>query len=174
MRYFFAEQDRTLRDAISVRGVDVKNGPRHIISHSDVDSLPQYSFYYLNQSSGETLQDFYQSPVPFVSKRMMEVISMYEEECLFKNVYLVDYSMKSMWAYFFIIAPLRDVLSDHVERFSDGREKQVILDAMRTEGHHIFYLKNSLSRRPVVSLAVVESLLRRGVSGIKFEELEVI
>ena len=37
----------------------------------------------------------------------------------------------------------------------------------------MFYLESSMSRRPLVSLAAAESLLRRGAVGLVLEEVEV-
>jgi len=51
--------------------------------------------------------------------------------------------------------------------------EQLTLDAGKIGHHNIFLLENSLSIHPVVSLEVVECLLRRKAVGIIFEELEV-
>ena len=48
-----------------------------------------------------------------------------------------------------------------------------MLDREKIGRHHLFLPKDSRRKDPVVSLALAESLLRRNVTGICFEEVEV-
>ncbi|GFI05170.1 hypothetical protein IMSAGC005_04024 [Lachnospiraceae bacterium] len=50
----------------------------------------------------------------------------------------------------------------------------MILGKEKIGDHKAFLLADSRIRLPVVSLEVVESLLRRRVMGVQFKEIEVI
>ena len=172
-RYFFLEQDRALRDAVCAEDADLKFGARKIFLPEDRDVLNANPVFYL-KGSGETFPDLYQSPFLMVSRKVEQVFSMYEQEMEFGSAVLIDTSAKRSVRYYLPLIPRKDVLWDKAERFPDGREKQVILDKSKIGHCHIFYLADSFTRRPVVSLAAAESLLRRNVTGIKFEEAEMI
>ena len=172
-RYFFVGQDRKVQDTIRLEEFDIVNGPRRIFQPEEERALNEAVFLYLKKGAGETVLDFYQSPVTMVSGLVRQVFAMYEEDIAFKRVYLVDREQKRSHNFFIPLIPRLDALSPKVERYPDGREKQVILDGSRTRGRHVFYLESSMSRRPLVSLAAAESLLRRGAVGLVLEEVEV-
>ena len=172
-RYFFVGQDRKVRDTIHLEEFDIVNGPRRIFWPEEGDALNEAVFLYLKKGEGETVLDFYQSPVTMVSGLVRQVFAMYEEDIRFKRVYLVDRENKVSHNFYIPLIPRLDALSPRVERYPDGREKRVILDGRRARGRHVFYVAASMSRRPLVSLAAAESLLRRGAAGLVLEEVEV-
>lgn len=135
--------------------------------------LESYSVFYLKKGCGETFQSYYQSPTSLVSEMMKQVMSMYEARISFRPVYLIDREKKCSYNYYIPLIPKLSALSAYTERLLDGREKQPVLDREKVEGHHIFYLSDSTVRRPVFSLAAVESLLRRNAVGLIFQEVEV-
>ncbi len=166
-------QDRKVRDTIHLEEFDIVNGPRRIFWPEEGQALNETVFLYLKKGEGETVLDFYQSPVTMVSGLVRQVFAMYEEDIRFKRVYLIDRENKISHNFYIPLIPRLDALSPRVERYPDGREKRVILDGSRARGCHVFYLASSMSRRPVVSLAAAESLLRRGAAGLVLEEVEV-
>lgn len=172
-RYFFAEQDRQVRDCIRLEGFDLVNGSRRVMSTQERDTVNEATFLYVKKGPEETVLDFYQSPTIMVSALVREVFSMYEDEIAFKKVYLVDLGRDLSHNFYIPFIPRVDALSPEVCRYPDGREKKVILDREKCRGHHVFFLADSMTRRPVLSLAAVESLLRRHTAGMKFQEVEV-
>lgn len=172
-RYFFMGQDRNVRDTIRLEGFDIIHGPRRVFRPEERDRLNEAAFLYLQKGGGETVLDMYQSPVTMVSAKVRQVFAAYEKEIVFKRIYLIDRENKLSHNFYIPLIPMRDVLSSHVERWPDGREKRVVLDSRRAAACHVFYLDNSMTRRPLVSLDVAESLLRREIGGVVFEEVEV-
>lgn len=65
------------------------------------------------------------------------------------------------------------MLSDKTEFYSNGSVKRLILDSKKIGEHKIFAMDSRKFRNPFVSLEVVESLLRREMTGILFKEMEV-
>ncbi|HJA71012.1 MAG TPA: hypothetical protein IAA07_05435 [Candidatus Lachnoclostridium stercoravium] len=172
-RYFFAEQDRQVRDCIRLEGFDLVNGQRKIFRPEEKDMVNEATFLYVKDGREETVLDFYQSPVTMISSSVQEVFAMYEDNILFKRVYLVSREKGISRNFYIPFIPRLDGMSSFVERYPDGREKKVILDREKCRGHHVFYLADSMTRRPVISLAAAESLLRRRVIGLKLQEVEV-
>ena len=162
-----------MRDTIRLEGFDIIHGPRRVFRPEERDRLNEAAFLYLQKGGGETVLDMYQSPVTMVSAKVRQVFAAYEKEIVFKRIYLIDRENKLSHNFYIPLIPMRDVLSSHVERWPDGREKRVVLDSRRAAARHVFYLDNSMTRRPLVSLDVAESLLRREIGGVVFEEVEV-
>ena len=164
-------QDRNQRNIVNIEGFDLTNGPRKILKKDpDVNDAV---FLYIKGPGDGCVPDFIQSPVTMISYPVKEVFSMYEDGISFKRVYITDLKKKFSYRFYIPFIPEMDSLSDNVERFPDGREKKVILDKKKCMRHHVFFIKDSITRRPVVSLAVLESMLRRNVKGIDIKEVEV-
>ena len=89
-RYFFAEQDRQVRDCIRLEGFDLVNGSRRVMDMRERDTVNETTFLYIKKGPEETVLDFYQSPAVMVSAVVRQVFSMYEDGITFKKVYLVD------------------------------------------------------------------------------------
>ena len=137
------------------------------------DTVNETTFLYIKKGPEETVLDFYQSPAVMVSAVVRQVFSMYEDGITFKKVYLVDLERGLSHNFYIPSNPRLAPLSFEVCRYPVLREKKVILDRGKCRGHHVFFLEESMSRRPVLSLAAVESLLRRRTVGMKFQEVEV-
>ena len=127
-------QDRKVRDTIHLEEFDIVNGPRRIFWPEEGQALNEAVFLYLKKGEGETVLDFYQSPVTMVSGLVRQVFAMYEEDIRFKRVYLVDRENKVSHNFYIPLIPRIDALSPRVERYPDGREKRVILDGSPREG----------------------------------------
>ena len=66
-----------------------------------------------------------------------------------------------------------DMLSGKTEFYPNGSVKRLVLDPQKIGEHHVFWLNDKRFRNPFVSMEIVESLLRRNVTGIIFKEVEV-
>lgn len=171
-RYFFMEQDKRLLDCISLRDFDVK-GSRMVFRKSDAKDINDTTILYLKKNSGETGQDFFQSPATMVSKMVKDVFYMYQEDIIFKKVIVIGKEEKTQLIYYIPLMDEIECMSDSVLRYPNGMEKSVVLDRERVGTNRVFLLKDSMVKRPVVSIEVVESLLRRNQVGIIFQEVEV-
>lgn len=172
-RYFFAEQDRTVRDCIRLEGFDAVNGPRKIPLGGDWEKINDATFLSIKPGREETVLDFYQSPVLMVSARIRQVFARLEPEIQWKRVYLVCRERESSYPLFIPLIPMMDGLSSQVSRYPDGRERQVILDCEKCRGRHVFFLQNSAARRPIMSLQAAEAIFREDIIGLNIQEVEV-
>lgn len=172
MRYFTMEQDKELWDCIEFRDFDIC-GPRHIFYKKDADDINDTTTLYLTEKSGECAPDFIQSPIPLVSDTVKKVLDMYEDDLVFKSVAVISKEQGMILPYHTLLLDSMNMLSEKTEFYPNGSVKRLVLDPERIGEHRAFWLDDRRFRNPFVSLEIVESLLRRNVTGIVFREVEV-
>lgn len=172
-RYFFMEQDNTLMDVIGLRDFDIY-GKRHIFTWEDSEKMNDVTPLYLDETKGECAPDFIKSPVYMVSEMAKKVIDMYEDDLVFKKIVLIHKEETRQLVYFHLLLKEVEAVDETTEYYPNGIEKQLILNREKIGDHKAFLLADSKIKLPVISLEVVESLLRRHVMGVTFKEIEVI
>lgn len=171
-RYFFMDQDNVLPDTIGLRDFDIY-GNRHIFTYDDIDRMNDVTALYLDGTAGECAPDFIKSPVYMVSEMMSEVVDMYEDGLIWKKIVMIHKEEERQLAYFHLLLKEIEVLHKDTEYYPNGMEKRMVLDKDKIGYHKVFLLADSRVKLPVVSLEVVESLLRRHIMGVTFKEIEV-
>lgn len=172
MRYFIMKQDHQLPYSFKLRDFEM-TGKHQVFYKEEADKLNEVSFLYVLGKGDEAYADFIQNPVYMVSEVVQGVLDMYEDDLVFKKVILIHKEAQIQKKYFHLVTDHIEGLSDKTPFYPDGREKKLILDYNKVKAHHVFQLKDAKGVYLIVSLAVVESLLRRKVQGILFEEIEV-
>lgn len=172
MRFFTMEQDRKLQDLIQFRDFDIA-GPRHIFYKEDEADIDNSVTMYLAPKSGETAPDFIQYPVHMVSDKVKKVLDMYEDDMIFRTIAITSKEDETLRVYHHLLLERLDMFSERTEFYPNGSVKRLVLDAKKIGEHKVFMLKDKRFNNPYVSLEVVESLLRRGVTGIIWKEVEV-
>lgn len=172
MRYFFMDQDISLPDSIGLRDFDIQ-GKRHIFTWEDREQMNDITTLYLDETAGECAPDYIKSPVYMVSEMMRGVIDMYEDEMIWKKIVMIHKEEGRQLVYYHLLLKEIEALHDSTEYYPNGMEKRMVLDSVKTGCHKAFLMADSKIKLPVVSLEVVESLLRRHVTGVTFKEIEV-
>lgn len=172
MRFFTMEQDRTLWDMIQFRDFDIA-GPRYIFYKEDADDIDPSATLYLAAESGETAPDYIQFPVHMVSDTVKKVLDMYEDDMVFRTIVITSKESEMLKVYHHLLLERLDMFSEQTEFYPNGSIKRLVLDAKKIGEHKVFMLNDKRFTNPYVSLEVVESLLRRGVVGIIWKEVEV-
>lgn len=174
MRYFFIKQDTNLPGSITFRDFDI-TGQRHLFLKADSERLNDTAVMYLGGDGKEARPDFIQRPVTMFSEHLKEIIDAYEPGLIFKDVVLIHKENSLQYRYVQILMDQLDGLSDKTEFYPNGIPKKLILDQAKIGRHQIFLLAGEMNIRkdPVISLPLAESLLRRKVTGIQLEEVEV-
>lgn len=172
MRFFTMEQDKALADLIEFRDFDIC-GPRHIFYKRDADDINDSTTLYLTEKSGECAPDFIQSPIPLVSDTVKKVLDMYEDDMVFRSVAIISKEQGTILPYHTLLLDSMGALSEKTEFYPNGSVKRLVLDRDKIGEHHVFWINDRRFRNPFVSLEIVESLLRRNVTGIIFREVEV-
>ncbi len=172
MRYFFIMQDVGLVHSIQYRDFDIRGG-RHLFLKSDSEQLHETVVLYLSGSGMEVKPDFIQRPVTMFSTELKEMLKAYEPELIFKDVVMIHKENAIQYRYVQTLMDVLDVVSSQSEFYSNGMEKRLVLDGNKAKGHHLFLPEGILRKDPIISLPLAESLLRRKVTGICLEEVEV-
>lgn len=172
MRFFLMEQDRSLPDRIELRDFDIL-GQHHLFLKKDADRIQDSTTLYLAEHTGETAPDFIQNPIFLVSDMVKKVLDFYEDAMVFKTVALVNKEKGDIFVYHTLLLEPIDALSDKTEFYPNGSIKRLVLQKEKIGEHHILLLEDQRVLIPMVSLEVVESLLRRNVTGIVWKEVEV-
>lgn len=173
MRFFIMKQDIQLPYCMKLRDFDLTRGT-HIFLKEDKEKLNDSAVLYLSGNGDEAKPDFIQHPVYMISDKIKEIIDSYEDDLILQNVIMIHKESQKQYRYYQILMDQVEAQSERMEYYPDGLEKKIILDKEKIAQHHIFLLKNSGMKHPLVSLALMESLLRRNVSGVIFEEAEVV
>ena len=108
-----------------------------------------------------------------VSVMLRHVLDMYEDGLIFKKVSLIHKEIGQELLYYQVLMDEIEALSEKVERYPDQTEKRILLDTDKIGEHKAFLLADSWMKDPIVHIDVVESILRRGSTGIVFQEVEV-
>lgn len=171
-RYFFLEEDNTLPDVIGLRDFELY-GARQIFTVDDREDINEVTALYLDVTKGECAPDFIKSPVYMVSDVVKKVIELYEDEVAFKKIILIHKEEERQLVYHHLLLKEVGALHEKTVYYPNGMEKHMVLDQEKIGDKKAFLLADSLRKSPVVRQDVAESLLRRHVIGIRFQEVEV-
>lgn len=116
--------------------------------------------------------DFLEYPLPLVSDRVKSLLEKYMPELAWKAAILTDFEHARQVAYWVLRPPVVDCLSSQSERYPDETLKRLIL--RQVEGMPpVMRIAGLLEPYIYIHLAVAESLLRRSLTGIRVERIEM-
>lgn len=115
-----------------------------------------------------------------ISSSLKEVFALYSHVEIKKQIILLDSHSDKSLSYWLLEGMIGDYLSDETTYHGNKSIAHMVLDRSKIRGRHIMginMIKASHSKlipiKLVVSLALAESLLRRGVTEISFEEVSL-
>ncbi|MFM9281130.1 hypothetical protein [Paenibacillus jiagnxiensis] len=116
--------------------------------------------------------DFLEYPLPLVSDRVKGLLEKYMPELAWKAAILTDFEQARQEAYWVLRPPVMDCLSNQSERYPDQTLKQLVL--RQVEGMPpVLRIGGLLEPYIYIHLSVAESLLRRSLTGIRVERIEM-
>jgi len=173
MRYFFISQDTKLPETIKFQDFDITGG-RMVFTKEESEPMVDGAVFYLGGTGREVRPDLIQSPVTIFSDRLRDILDAYEADLIFKELSLIHTENSLLYSYVQVFMEHLEVLSEQTEFFPNGMPKQLILDKKKIGFHQIFRLEGPYRKDPVISMPLAESLLKRKITGICFEEVEVV
>ena len=138
--------------------------------------LPERQLFTIEPCENTVFTDIILFPFLLVSPMVKEVIEMYLEHCYFRIVILLDQFNKESRLYYL---PVLDETSDiQLQRiqYKDGENIPGTFNEEREKiemDRNLFWIKDLQKRHIILSLDMVESLIRRGVTGPGFCEVEL-
>ncbi len=133
--------------------------------------LPDRKILPISPSPDTIFTDIVTSPFLLVSPVVKDVIRMYGDDVVFKEIILSDSSNKIYCQYYLPIMEIRhNVRLSYVR--AGGENKIEGGNASRQDKlGNIFWLKDKGAKQTIINLDMAESLLRRNVKGIKLREI---
>ncbi|SDP16515.1 hypothetical protein [Clostridium gasigenes] len=172
MKYFILKQDKNLENAIEIEGFN--NSKRMTLLKENENKFKESTNVPVKGNENSVYPDFIQAPVLLVSDALHKVFNLYENTIIYKIAVFSDLEMKKQKVYRLVLPDLLDVLSDKTLYLKNGWVDKIVLDSKKIGDYNIFEIKVGVDYYFIVSLDVVESILKRKFIGIKFEEVEVI
>lgn len=115
--------------------------------------------------------DFIERPVPLLSDRLKQLLKLYEPEMAFYPVILTDSRHCSQTLYWKPNLPKLECLSSQAEFHKNGTIKQLVVNESQLSGWRLFQVDQVLEPFIVFDLMIVESMLRRGLTGFKLTRI---
>lgn len=106
-----------------------------------------------------------------VSDPVRELLKVYVPELLTRIALLRDVERMQQKLYWMIAPPMMNCLGEGTEFQPGGMLRRLVVDRKRTEGRPLIRISGIRESYVLVNLALAESLLRRGFSGMKFHEV---
>lgn len=173
MRFFRMRQDLALPNRLRLRDFDTDRGHK-TFTKAEAEGLKDSTVLFMAGTGDEDCPDFLVNPVYLVSEKVKKVLDMYEDGLIFKKVRLIHQGAGRIEKYSHLVTNQLLVLDGSTRRYPNDLVERLVLNQGKIGGHHVFQLGDCKEEGVYVSLAVVESLLRRQIQGVYFEEVEVV
>jgi hypothetical protein len=172
MRYFILRQDRNLENAVELQGFN--NSKKMTLLKKDEKKYKDMANFYINSNESTIYPDFIQAPILLVSDELHKIFKWYENSIIYKIAIFTNLERKTQKVYRLILPELIEVISEKTTYLKNGWLDKLALDSKKIGKYNIFQVKAGVDYYFIVSLDVVESMLKRGLFvGVKFEEVEV-
>lgn len=136
--------------------------------------IPKHTVFKVMPHMQTVLTDIIMHPCFMVSKKVMEVIKRYDSTLTFERLVISEPARKETQTYYMPILPKLDVLTSNSRLGRDQKLTHIEMNGNRSQGKAIFQIEKQGHLSILMSLDLVESLLRRGCIGIGLTEVDVI
>lgn len=172
MRYFILKQDRSFSSAVKTR--DFNDTQKLILSKEDQKKYKDGLLLHVNGDKNSVFPDLFEAPVLLISERLYTVFQWYENTIIYKTCMLVNSDADKRENYRVCILDVLQALSEKTTYLKNGWVDKIVLDSQKIGDYNIFFVKAGVDHYLIVSMDVVESMLKREILfGIKFDEVEV-
>lgn len=138
--------------------------------------LPDMQLFMIEPSENTVFTDIILFPFFLVSPMVQEVIKMYRERCFFRKIILLDQlNGESRLYYLPVLDETNDIMLQRISYINGvgiPEESNIKGEKIELE-RNLFWVKDSKKRHIIVSLDMVESLIRRGITGLGLCEVQL-
>lgn len=174
MEYYVLKQSKDVINPIKVIG-DEMDGYSVVMTHEDFKNIKRSKVGYAEYSPSHELPDILTDPTYMVSDTIRRVLRMYDDKISFKSIQvfptLEEYISEMSRTYWIYDCVMEDCLHADSVILPNGEIKEIILNSKKVKGRDIFRVKGTLENKLIISLPVVESILRRNVYGVAIEKV---
>ncbi|WP_019535822.1 imm11 family protein [Paenibacillus ginsengihumi] len=173
MDYFVMEQDERYAEFPVLQDVRQHIDIRHV-NRLQAHHLADTTVFQVKASAEAEYLDVLTTQLYLVSEKMKQIIEMYEPDCLFKLIPLMNRELGKQKLYYLPLFAEVEALSPSAE-FNLDRSviRKLVLQEDKIKGKRIFRVKESEKPLIVVRLDVAESMLRRDLVGVGLKRVPV-
>jgi hypothetical protein len=166
MDYFWITQDTRIANLPQPKGMTRRQSGE---TPQAEDELEQY---FLKEQAKNSEVDFLARPAPLVSDRLKQLLERLDQTCGFTPVVFCDLKHSTQSLYW-RLNPLPIQCCIDQEFTNDQTLRKLLLNAALPVDLRIFKIDRIADSLIFCNLIVVESILRRGLTGLKFTKVEV-
>ena len=172
MKYFLIETDEKNHIPYNINknhAIDVR-----MLTREDFDRLPMWNIVEMDFPREGFFPDMICSPFLLLSEIYLKTVMMYQPDVLFKGIKLWNKETGINATYILTILNGPECMSAKTQINSVGnRILKLVLDKEKVASKAVFRFKECDKNGIIGRMDFVESILRRGIKGIKLTELEV-
>lgn len=172
MRYFTIEMDKNVTHAPYIINW-MKQVPPNLLTRHGQFSIPNRQILDLKPQKDTAFLPVLTTPFLLLSEEIYKILKIYEPNCKYRQMVLMDSKYNYAKLYYFPLLEEYDCLTDGTTyNFDKSDVLEGVLDESKIGDKCIFTLGNISSRKVVVRLDFLESILRRKAI-ITYQELRV-
>lgn len=172
MKYFLIETDEKNRIPYNINKnhvIDVR-----MLNREDFEGLPMWNIVEMDFPREGFFPDMICTPLLLLSEVYLKTVMMYQPNVLFKGIKLWDKESGINVTYMLTILDELECISDRTQFNSVGnRILNLVLDREKVTSKAVFRFKECDKNALIGRMDFVESILRRGIKGIKLTEIEI-
>lgn len=174
MTYFLLESDKLYENTPVSKGLPPEFNVQDIMN-VEYKNFPDIGLVFIHENKETQFIDCVSSPFTMVNEKCMEVINMYKPSIMAKIIVLLDTKNELTGTYYVPLLPKIDCLTSN-SKFNLDKSyiEYAEIDLSKVGNAPIFYLDGVKKGVIVIRLDVVESMLKRGVTGLYLKKLDVI
>lgn len=172
MEYYIMGLDRRIQNKFILQKFPDRGSVEYDTSHAD--KVREHTILHTIESDKSSYPDVLEEPLYMVSQKVREVIELYDETAIYKKVSMVNMPRKKRSEYNVLLVDRIECLHEDAEFYPDKSIKNLVLDRKKIGDRVIFKVKGIGPAYMIVSLDIVESLLRRNCYGVKFTKVDSV
>lgn len=169
MKYYSMSQDKRIYNVFQL--IEFPGKEAIDLDSSFGDKIKDNTALFTEETENSLYPQMLEAPLTMVEKEIYEIIRMYASDILFKGVSIINREKQTNKNYYLALLDRLDCLHESSEFHKDHSVSRLILNKNKLNNAHIFKIKGISKNTVVVSMDIVESILRRGCFGICFEEI---
>lgn len=173
MKYFELQDNPDLKYAPRIKNWYGKFDTKNITLEKYPD-LPQHQLFVLDSATKIIFTDLILFPFLLVSPSVMDIIQMYKELCFYRDVILLDQVGGESKLYYLPV--FNETSKLHVVEKGDKLLEDTCFNLLNEKvylDNNIFWVNDSKKRHTIISLDLVESMLKRNITGLGIKEVEL-
>ncbi len=169
MKYYRLCPDRDISNPMVIERLD-REVYIHGADRKQYDEAPGMQVAYFQNSAELEKPDLLEEPVMLVSDSLKCLLELYDPQMPMKGVQCYPENDEDMenYLYWWPYIEKADCLSEETKKYQTGLLEHLVIDRRRTGNRHILRVGGTLEEVVLVSLELVESMLRRGLWGMEF------